>query len=211
MKTIFLILLSLNCFAESRKKIVVLDTGANLSQRNKSYLCDSKQDFSFSSFNHGQNIIGLIGERINIKKYCIVSIKIYNNSLRPSKYVSSLKSISKIKNVVAVNLSLSGTGYLQVEHWYIYKMTHSGIKVFVSAGNNKEKLTEKKCNIYPACLKLFYMKNPNFVVVGSSTGNYSNYSDYLPIKLRDGTKQGNPAMTGTSQSTAIYAGELFNQ
>ena len=70
----------------------------------------------------------------------------------------------------------------------------------------------KKCDVYPACLQF---NSELFHVVGTSTG-YKNdwggnhfYGNYGKpgMYYEDGTLKGFPAMTGTSQATAIHTGK----
>jgi hypothetical protein len=71
---------------------------------------------------------------------------------------------------------------------------------------------DKKCDIYPGC---YNFPNPNFRVVGSTTGyenqygGYNSYSNFGAVVKywEDGTNQGLGKLRGTSQATAIYLGK----
>jgi hypothetical protein len=214
----FILLVSLTSIAnarEKRGKIVVLDTGLGLHQVNKPYICKGfKQPLAWNlksdiHYQHGPNIIGLIGSRIDSKRFCILSLNIYNDDLKSRGYITALFKTTRLNNVVAVNLSLNGKGYIALEHVFISMLLKKNIKVIVSSGNEGKLLTRLNCPHFPVCLKSFYLNDENFIVVKSSTGDYSNYSNFIPMKSEDGTDRGQPPMTGTSQATGVFTGSLF--
>lgn len=211
---------------ETRKKIVVLDTGIYAQQAKKKYMCKNgyislSKGNPKSTHDHGPNIVDLIGTRIDIKKYCVFSIRVYNHNIQTEGYLKAFDVISNMTNVVAVNISTSSSTatkhseepYLLKEHAGISKLVFKNIKVNVAAGNAKRKMGAKDCESWPACLKPYYeyLGYNNFDVVGSNTGNYSNYSEEFEIHIQDGTNKGEPSMSGTSQSTAIFTGEEFSK
>ena len=228
----FTILSNLNA-TELRKKIVVLDTGLHVSQMKKSYLCKNgivstvgdtaiiSEKLSSDQQAHGQNVIGLIGSRIDVTKYCIVSVRVYTKHIQPLGYLKGLNYANSLYNVVAVNISSSGESinykhnpYLMEEHAQITKLIHKGVKVIVAAGNSHKNLSNKNCSSFPACLKFYYDKldyGHNFIVVGSKTTPASNASSGFTVHLKDGYYRGTPPMGGTSQATAIFTGEEFSK
>lgn len=194
---------------ENRLRIAVLDTGISKRQFNEKYMCKDMPYFSIRSkgldwHGHGTNIVGLIGERINTKKYCIT---IYAFGVNP-KLSETNYYLSEMLNhgVVGVNLSIQGEDYDMTEGDTIKKLTDSHIKVFVASGNSKFNLNIK-CNTYPACHKL---SNRKLIVIGSTDRRYSNYGRIVD-KYIDGTKKGYPVMSGTSMSTAIATGLHFSK
>lgn len=230
-----LILVGEYSFAEDRKVIVVVDTGIHEDQLFEPYVCklphlDSLEkrsavvvphpltflDRLFPENRnmykiHGRNIINIIGSKIDHKKYCILSIR-FAASATETNYVEAIKLIKTVNNVVAVNLSITGGGIIKEETKTIADLIDKGIKVVCAAGNNSRKLTEKNCNAYPACLKarMPFKANKNLIVVGNHDTDSSNSSTFFKVVDRPGLEQGYPPMTGTSQSTANYTGELFN-
>jgi hypothetical protein len=186
-----------------RGRIAVIDTGTTASQMDRNYMCQNTEQEIGNGHPHGRNVMGLIGSRINSKRFCVVSIDLGRG------YARALKKLLKSPQLVAVNLSLSGQGFDQLEYDILNELLENGVTIVVAAGNKKTELNRNFCNTFPACLKLRFMDNPNFIVVGSNTGSYSNWSNEIPIELVDGTKKGSPELTGSSQSSAILTGRLF--
>lgn len=231
-----------NAYTEKRKVIAVVDTGVSKEQSKAPWMCishgkpatyifgDTKNPFSDENQRHGENVSGLIGNRIDFKKYCIYSLKVTFHDGHIAGYNEALEFAARIPNIVAVNLSLSSgysekkSNYLADEHARLTKIIEHGAKVIVSAGNNNVLLTEDNCNVFPACLQPYYDAlgyTNKFIVVGSNTTRckdktfcmsfnhtYSNKSDFLQIIFEDGTNVGTPRMTGTSQATATHTGKL---
>lgn len=217
MKYLFLILSGFSVWAvtpkEPRIKIVVIDTGLKVTKEILPYLCKyghfSTQGNVFKdTIGHGTNVTGLIAERIDPKKYCILMIK-YTNSFNSNAkdYVASLRYIKSLDNVGFVNLSLGGTDIDTDELWVLDDLLRRGVKISVSAGNFNQDL-DKNCNVFPACYSTIF--GSNFHVVGSSTQYagraYSNYGAVVKYH-EDGTRVGTPPMTGTSQAAAIHTGK----
>ena len=226
-----------------KKVILVIDTGVTLKISKKEYMCthiksalsivryESGILSSASRALHGSNIVGLIGNRINTKKYCIVSIRTftdYDSSIM-NNYLRSLALAKSIPDIVAVNLSIQTDGlpeveqYSKKEHEAIQLLLNSGVKVVVAAGNGNRLLSKKTCTSYPACLKMRVKNAHNFYVVGSAKtpckSKYcekekalsSNWSKYMPMSFENGMNAGSPKMSGTSQATAIKTGRLFSK
>lgn len=232
-----LILLALLCITfnlearETRKKIVVLDTGIHVDQLYRKYLCKNgvvsvaNNDGSASGYlrgyqAHGQNVVGLIGSRINTEKFCIVSIRVYSWNLRAIGYLEGLEYAYNLTNVVAVNVSTSSTtttghtSYIMKEHAKMLKLVQKGVKIHVAAGNDSLILKRKTCGVYPACLKPFFDElgySKYFTVVSSKTTSESNWATSFITQVKDGHNKGKPPMSGSSQATAIYTGEEFSK
>lgn len=160
---------------------------------------------------HGENVINIIGSKIDDRKYCVLSIR-YASSATNSNYEKAITLVGDMENIAAVNLSVTGPEESEVETAAITKLIKRGTKIICAAGNKHKKLTKKNCSAYPACLKAktLFLINKNFIVVGNHDTDSSNSSELFEIIYRPGLDQGHPAMTGTSQSTANYTGELFN-
>jgi len=208
-----------NCEAEDRIKIGMIDSGISKEQANSKYLCkdgrrsviyDDKE--GYDTFGHGTNIFGLISERINPNTHCIISYKVWDHNFdNTNKKLEIFYSALGIEMIIAsgvkyLNISMSGYGFSKYE----YKVLESAVKkaiIIVAAGNSGSDLNAN-CNTYPACYKKFFDKN--FIVIGSSTGEYSNEGSIVDFKV-DGTKKGTPVFSGTSQSTAIFTGDFVSK
>ena len=211
---------------ESRKVIAVIDTGFYSQDINKKYMCKTahwsvplylphfskKGLIPVSTFNeHGPNVIGLIGNKIDSTKYCIKSFRVLK-IVATTSYLAALKAVVKEKNLVGLNISMGGDAYFEEENEALKKLVKRGVKVNVAAGNDSRILTKKECTYYPACFKLrkAYQSN-NFKVVGAVDTGSSNTSEDFEILYRKGLEQGTPVKTGTSQATANYTGEIFSK
>jgi hypothetical protein len=93
----------------------------------------------------------------------------------------------------------------KLEYSYLSEIHKRGVKIVVAAGNNGMEL-KKGCNFYPACHKYFLH---NMIVIGNLHNRDSNYGEIIDYMI-DGNRKGFPRMSGTSQSTAIFTGQLFS-
>jgi subtilisin family serine protease len=219
-KYLLLILISTYTLAETRQKIVVIDTGISFAQSLKPYMCKNGKLSTSNDWKdvdgHGTNIVGLIGDRINPKKTCVVSIKL---DLKNSKNIEMdvIKSMLMAENLkpVGVNISMAGNFSSRLELLSIVRMISSGVKVIVAAGNEGVNL-DRNCYIYPACYLAEIKKEKkiinisNFIVVGAKDVSVSNTGSVVTVTT-NGSKQGFPVMSGTSQATANFTGKLFSK
>lgn len=225
-----------------KQAIVVIDTGIPRFMEQAPYMCkdrknaygirresafvdprDPDEDFTL----HGRNVIGLIGERIDQRKYCIISIRAFakRRSQKQNNYLEALKIAYGLRNVIGVNLSLtSGSGrenFSIKEFVYLKNMAARGSKIVVAAGNDNIALKRSKCFVFPACLILKIRSN--FYTVGSKhkecqTENckneksaFSNWALDFHLDYEYGESVGSPTKSGTSQATAIKTGKLFSR
>jgi hypothetical protein len=222
MKYLFLLLVSLSALAETRQKIVVIDTGVSIRVSMKPYMCkDGKQTtygLWIDDHGHGSNVIDLIGSRIDHKKLCIVSIKTKWRNLSPEQ--AAIEAIVSIKKAalfkpIAVNISMDGNIRSDEEKEEFRKLLKSGSKIITAAGNHHLNL-DKDCSEFPACyLKEIkqdteFTDTSNFFVVGASDVSASSYGTVVTVRTL-GLKQGIPEMTGTSQAAANFTGKLFSR
>ena len=198
--------------AESRIKIGVIDTGIKKSWKYEKSLCNNGRkslvhDLGYDNHGHGSNIAGIIAEKINNKTHCIISYKVFANK-RISNYAffGALRA-AKADRVKLVNISISDGPFWQKELELLRNLTHNNITVVVAAGNRSMDL-DMKCSVYPTCYR-HYIKE-NFYVIGSYSGNYSNEGRIVDFKV-DGTDQGIPKMSGTSQAAAVYSSMLMSK
>ena len=217
---LFLIFFASEAFSESRQKIVVIDTGVSYAQSIKPYMCKNGNLGSNGNWKdthgHGSNVIGLIGEKIDAKKTCIVSIKLEVDRLKnPEQSIMYAMEMAEKIKPVAVNISMAGTIKYESELNSMVRMVSSGVKVVVAAGNEDMSLDDY-CIIYPACYlkRMKDMDNvinvSNFIVVGAKDTGSSNTGSIVTVTAI-GKNQGYPKMSGTSQATANFTGKLFSK
>lgn len=209
----------LNLDVETRNKIVVLDTGVDLTVLNnyKEYFCkgehyDSTDTTINDTHGHGTNITGIIISYINPKKSCVLIVK-YTQGKHQSKLsnlIDSLEVINKLDGVKIVNFSSGGGGKYSTEKSLIEQLIKRSIYFITASGNGGIDLSQV-CDQYPAC---YLFLNIFFRVVANGTDPKHRYpsSNYNgPVTdWRNGKeiKGFNLTMTGTSQSTAILSGEI---
>jgi len=195
---------------DTRKVIAVMDTGISYEQHHKKYMCSTLgitlMGVDLLDRNgHGTNVVGLIGDQIDTKKYCIIIVKTEGD-----EYLEGLNVITQVSNVVAVNLSWASSGipsYLdRIELSYLKILEQSKVIIVAAAGNDHIEL-KPGCTVYPACHK---PRISIMHVIGNNTSSSSNYGPLVDMWI-DGTNVGTPARTGTSQSAAIYTGTLFKK
>lgn len=198
---------------ETRKRIAVMDTGVSLYQIKQDYMCkDAPFKYVFKPFHsagldyhgHGTNVISLIAENMDRKKYCITMYSI-SSEWDMREQIILLDQMIKDK-VVGLNASLAGLMNHPEERLAYGRLAKAGITAFIAAGNSGRNLNTN-CNVYPACYKKRYK---NIIVVGSFTGEYSNSGNIVDLYI-DGTNKGSPVMSGTSQATAIATGLYFSK
>jgi subtilisin family serine protease len=159
---------------------------------------------------HGTNVSGLIHRGAAGSDYCQVIIKYYSKNATNQENVD--REMEAIAYAIAIkvdyiNISGGGVNPFLKEKVLIEKALAHGIKVIAAAGNEKSDLLTH--TFYPA------MYDDRIIVVGNGTdeehkAKTSNYGDRVDA-WRDGEKQTAFGITetGTSQSTAIYTGELI--
>lgn len=228
---------------DARKKIIVIDTKISEKQLNEPYMCkngslslmpgvksyqtEKESQEAPQIYRHGENVVGLIGNQINIKKYCIFHLAFYfqeNAEKNIQNYFVGLYMANYLTNVEAINLSISDStndlkNYSKVENEQIEKLTKKGVHVIVAIGNFHQDLKANNCGAFPACLKLKISTPKNMHVVGSSTCHhqmfndlcFSNTSKVLDVSYEDGVEVGSPKMSGTSQATAIHTGKMYSK
>lgn len=212
---------------ETRKRIVVLDTPINGAKLAEPYMCQNGSvsvDNRLSFYapgdprldGHGDNVVGLIGERIDSEKYCIYHIAYYFGRSDRDAYLKALKLTQLVANVEAINMSLGGMDEMAEETAIIKNLNDRDITIVAAAGNNRSILAKNWCDWYPACLQP-KVKHPEkfWVVVSGKNGVYSDFSNksdgYIKIVWENGVGVGSPSMDGTSQATAIRTGKMYSK
>lgn len=221
MKAFFIILLLFllsGCNStEERKRLLIIETGVNVTSTLKLFLCnDGHKSFlpntlwSEDKIGHGTTIVKTIAEKLDHQKSCVVIYKTADKGVESDKraeaYATALLSLTRKppNNLQVVLLALEDVGYFYKEiDWFNSILAKSNIKIVVAAGNGGLQLREnKECPIYPACLKGHLSNKEQFHVIGSSDGNFNKGSLITAYRKSDGL--------GTSISAARYASELMD-
>ena len=246
----FLVILSA-VNAESKLIIAVIDTGLEINQYTKDIpLCFGKHaDFTTDrlfmdqppedSLKHGTNVTAALNNQIikisNSKDYCIAILKYINSKKEFGAVVKSIEAKKYAQKIGAKIVNFSSVGDIEStnETIIVKKLLDSGIKIFVSAGN-EGKLIDKPsylCEHSPAafaqtrkCKRIGIfpgMSDNRVVVVGNLSKNGGKHatSNYGPRvdrwEVGEEVEAGGYKSTGTSQAAAIatgkYVGELLNE
>jgi hypothetical protein len=193
--------------------IAVIDTGLPNFTTNAKICPNGVYDLTntdvYDKLKHGTNILGIISDKLVDVDYCFYVIKIYDKE--PQTYfLQEIKAILILNNldyVDIVNYSSEGnvSNYIEkvlIERFIKYKNVH-----FVVAAGNSSKNLDKKCNAFPACYTGVISVGNGF---NSTNRSYtSNYGKRVSV-WRNGVnvRANGITMTGSSQSTAVYSGDL---
>ena len=191
-------------------RVAIIDTGIDLEHLDTANMC-LKGHKSFvpnetiiDTHGHGTNIVGLIKKYAKGFDYCVIIIKFYSNSSKNAalSMVQSLEYALSLKPDI-INVSAGGTSIIPQEKIIVDKILNSGIVLNVAAGNNFSNL-DKTCNYFPAC----YDKRIN--VISAKDFTSANHGKVVD-KYVSGKDQRafSFTMTGTSQSTAIFTGDML--
>lgn len=204
MKILLSMILLVPCisFAAKQIKVAVIDSGISKTIPNH---CKSPQNFTQKLMKdqaeHGDNVVGLINKHAGLDgKHCILFYKFYDpeEENNVNQVVNSVLMAIRDKADV-INISGGGYGYNKAEHAAIRLALKRGIRVVAAAGNDRKNLLMNP--YYPA------MYDPRIFVIACKNRRYSNYGLGVDATLNC-DKKGNPKMSGTSQGTAIFTGEL---
>ena len=222
---IFLIIIAGNIkAAENREQIAVIDTGVSFSQSTSNeVLCENGRksmfrDSGLDRNGHGRNIIGIISKKINIKKQCIVSYKVWKDGTSEKSIIKN--TIDAIKdaisrNVKYINISMGGDGFNSREFEVVRKALNKGITIIVASGNGDEITNrgidlDKNCRFFPACYRDRF-PHKNFHVVSTVDLLSSNYGSVVTDKVfGSNISGGGVTLSGTSQATAVVTSNLIS-
>ena len=226
--------------SEKRQVIAVLDTGIVSNRITDEYLCKGGHvDLTGKGIEdvngHGTHVAGLIANRMNKEKQCILVVKWYHDEQTSSRVVLGTAiaiMYARSLNPIIINLSLGGESFITEERDEIKKALAANIRVVVASGNRSKNL-DNYCSTFPACsfydakLKkntgLTEQEDFNFFVVGSRTdGDYDSFSNFNGPTTnyvsgnkivswginRDDVFSEKVLMSGTSQAAAIFSGKL---
>jgi len=213
------LLATINIAIADPVKVVVLDSGLNLSDRRFTpYLCKEGHydatNTSINDFNgHGTHVAGLIVQYAKKSNYCLIIIKAFLNDKSSNIYY--LRGLRKAveSGATIVNISGGGTNILFQEALLI--QNNPEITFIVAAGNNSKNIDNPKNYFYPASYPF-----KNIITIGSMKNNtiseFSNYGILNVDEYENGenvlsTLPGNTygTISGTSQATALHTGKYI--
>lgn len=221
------LLLALPQLSQASQKIVVLDTGLDITDTRLSpKLCaEGHKDFTNTELKdthgHGTHVVGLIEQYAKDTDYCLVIVKYYREEDDKIKNMKAYKeALTYAFSLEPKIINFSGSGPQFDEDELVLIKDHPNTILVTSAGNEKVNLDIEKR--YPASYK-----EKNIIVVGSIDAvsttkdagkNKSSFSNYGKIVTHweignlvlstapDGKQVYN---SGTSMSSAIYTGKLI--
>jgi hypothetical protein len=175
--------------SEKTLKVAILDSGFDMSAADSSHrikLCNTGHyDFNknmagiSSSSPHGTFVASALSEGIEDVDYCILVFNVLQHDLNKetgmtilNKFTSAI-DLALTERVVAINISVYGSGHRYTERAALQRLSRHGIHIFVAAGNSHMDLN-KACLIYPAC----YRGIPTLSVVGSTGDNFGEPAEY---------------------------------
>lgn len=220
MKTLVAIalLLGVAAFASKPKRIpiAVLDTGIRMSPELEGKLCtDSGIDLTGKGIvdinGHGTNVASIIARQIDGSRYCVLPIKWYHTQTQQVR-ISSAVYRAIAEHVGYINISAGGPISLPPEKKVLRLALEAGIVIAVAAGNDGKNLSEV-CYYYPACYPDLRRYPGYYVVANVHDDRYLDDSNYGgPVNaFGDGHRieAGGTVMSGTSQATANFLGDLI--
>lgn len=202
---------------ESRLKIAVIDTGVSKEQETAAYMCKDGvhnfTEFSKEDANgHGSHISHIIGSRLNTKKYCISSYKVFHVTGGDiDSTVEALKVIDADKSIRYVNISMNGDAHSDKELFYFKKLTDRGVQITVAAGNEHRMLASSYCTQYPSCYKFQLNKPKNLYIVGAYNVDASNYGPAIDVFTDGVIESWGGLKRGTSQASAMFLSQLIKE
>lgn len=187
--------------------VAVLDTGFNVTP-DVVPLCNQPLP-DVSPRLHGSNVAGLIAQEAGVADYCLLIIRVFQvgangkPEVNLGMYFNALQLLVKIRPF-AVNLSFGGETMWPTETKLIKELLKLNVIVVAAAGNDKKDL-DSTCNYFPACI------DKRVIVVGSTTGDYSNKGARVVDFRLDGSNRtaAGTTLSGTSQAAALFTGLLI--
>lgn len=188
-------------------KVAVIDTGLEYEYMDQTPLCESgHKDFTKEGMKdihgHGTNVVGLIVKNASVTNYCIILLKAYGFKKGNSAFMT--QALEHAYNVGAnvINVSGGGSGFQIGEYQIVKKILDKKITLIVAAGNESMNL-DAKCDYYPACY------DPRIYVIGNSS-RLSNKGKVVDLVINGNNQSAyGHTLSGTSQSTAIFTGEML--
>lgn len=216
MLAITLLLWGDNAWAPSlRTRIAVVDTGINVSDTIRPYLCESGHiDLTHTDLDdrngHGTNIAYIISRGVNPSKQCLVIVKWYDRPGNKAEYPDEVVKAAVATGAKIINMSFGGPQESVLEASVIRQALARGVTFVMAAGNDGQDL-DRRCYYYPAC---DFAGVPGAHVVGALDlkGHHAYFSNYgrLVSDWAPGTdvEGGGHTYSGTSQAAANFTASL---
>jgi len=192
------------------KRIVIMDTGININAKLRSFLCKDghrsylpNTNWDSDEYGHGTQVAELVAKNMIIGRHCMMIYKTSDGKSQPEAYATALKELTMRGDFDVLLAAIEDVSYYYAEVGFYSKIT-SFADVVVPSGNDKKMLTEKSCEIYPACLYWQMVKKDKFHVIGAQGFNKGTL-------LRTKRNPYYKSLKGTSFSAARWAGELLSQ
>lgn len=212
---------------ETRKRVVIIDSGLDYRLLTKDYMCkdiaivSNKSDYGPWS-THGTTVTSIVNLNMDKSSFCITMVISDESQISQGVPFYAYKVVNRLKSVYVVNMSYRWPLYNNTDYLNIKKAIEKGIR-FVAAAGNESVDIGSVCMIYPACYAKLLEKERNesftrqpsnqyrhfFTIVGAPE-QYSNYGSIVDIYV-EGDPLPDKRIHGTSMSTALYTGYLTSQ
>lgn len=163
-------------------RIAVIDSGFNpLFTSVKVKLCEKGSfDFrsglpqQFATQPHGTFVAATIAQELNEVKanYCILNYQVFTDDGLSEDVLARAIYKAVANGATAINMSLSGMAYFDMEKKAIQYALSKGVAVFVAAGNDRKNLDEA-CVAFPACYRI-----PGMFIIGAIDHNWDYPESY---------------------------------
>lgn len=209
---------------ETRKRLVIIDTGLKITEAEQPYICTDIPFIDYTGYGiddndgHGTNIFNIIKPSIIASRLCVTLIKFFDGRSPPivtnRGYANAMKKL-EVLFPDYVNLSIDGTAPTDEEYSALKHLVDAGTKITIAAGNQNRDLSDN-CNVYPACVFGPSQRYPNLFVVGSIRGDgwYSSFTNKNgPVTDYEQGERvaagGTKPYSGTSQAAAIKMSKVI--
>lgn len=192
--------------ANAENRIAVVDTGINVNEKNKPYLCkDGHEDFTgyglYDAEGHGTEVVQYIIDNSNTKNFCVVVFKFWERGLSTQQTISNtVSAFRKAKELKIKLINYSANGNTRTEEEDLFIKNNPEITFVVAAGNDNVNLDISPR--YPAS----YGYNNVFVVGALAPDGkkhkVSNYGSVVSFWEKS---------YATSFATAIKTGKIVRQ
>ncbi len=223
MKFLLLMLFSISCFAKQTIKVMVIDTGVDLSHSEiASHVVNGTSSIDYvDPHGHGTAMAGLVVDN-TCPEVELISCRYFNLPNKPDEISNSIDCYKRAiaEDVDYVNYSSSGGKFRVDELAAMKELSDKGVIVAVAAGNEGRNLINQKTGVcdkaYPGC---FLLDNVYIVQNVDRDGKIyknSNYIDHPNARFEMGVdvfvlapNKWYSSMTGTSPATAKYMNSLL--
>lgn len=198
--------LLVSIIAKAENRVAVIDTGINVNDKNRPYLCkEGHEDFTGYGLQdeegHGTKVVDVLINTTTHKNYCIVVLKFWQKHMSTQQTIqATVNAFYKARdlNVAFVNYSATGNTPSKDEEWII--KSSPKITFVVAAGNDNINLDVSPR--YPASYKfsnVFVVGALNIFGTKHHVSNYGSVVKYWEVG------------TATSFSTPVKTGKLINE